>query len=814
MKIRINNVEYDCVEGSLLTRNFNETLDNANVRISHLEELIEIEPFDSAEIIIGNETIYMLVDSYECIEEGLDPIYYTYEISLFSLTKQLENIILPNIAITPNSENRSIYYYLEQYLREYGTNVYWNLSQDGELARFDNIPCPEMQWNTPTLREVFDDLMMIGDCICVFKGPNTISCLDLTTRGNEITDYNYIRRSRSSQDYVSDIKMNLQNAMEDYSTIKTEIIPFSANSGYVLTSENFCIKTQFPIRKINHCWMSFLNSADYQKRVRVDLMTYLDGPLILEEEAYRLLYVLYIKTANTIPYRTDAYKYQNFCLHYQRYSNVITGLSEVISNLFSSLNKMSYILDLMNRLILEHVSVETNDYYTTLFFEIEYETTADLIFSASKAKLPKHKRTIMDNQTNSFVNTKAQANLEYQKANRLGNEQLLINQRANSLNDAIKLTQTYQDSVIYQTQYQIYSDHIEVNALATKNYILQNYFTGIKSHIRTWVNAKDEALIRHELIKDRYTFSYTNKGQGTINYDNLLAVPLTGGQGYKINYCVFTPKGVDDARIFFVDCISRVLCNSMVFTFGCNDNSSVYTYFDSDKITTNDIARLPRPGIKDSFLDDYGGMPLKAYRYTDDNFENEGIKFRLLSADGRSFRNRETLVDDQNKYQIYSIDIDETTVYDYLIDLYRSPLELSESFDHETNFHKDNKEISRYSYQVEFGVDDVDNLYLGQEFVNRQKYITNDLVSAPNKFYKSKTLNATLPSDKESINLTISVVFQAIQLKFVANYAEIGDVLYVCDNDDNIILAVRYTRESFHPITDGVVALTIYLNKE
>ena len=37
----------------------------------------------------------------------------------------------------------------------------------------------------------------------------------------------------------------------------------------------------------------------------------------------------------------------------------------------------------------------------------------------------------------------------------------------------LAISDMYEDCVVYQAQYQYFSDHVEVNALATKNYILR-----------------------------------------------------------------------------------------------------------------------------------------------------------------------------------------------------------------------------------------------------------------------------------------------------------------------------------------------------
>ena len=147
-------------------------------------------------------------------------------------------------------------------------------------------------------------------------------------------------------------------------------------------------------------------------------------------------------------------------------------------------------------------------WYTT-FFKIEYETTVDTVFQAGRTEAPTHERIITDNQTNSFVDAYNQGFMEYQKANRLGNQQLHINARyENDYSNILKIGDYYEDSIVFQTQYQIYKNHVEVNASATKDYILRDYFTGVKARIRSWKIADaSQALVRHDLNKYYLEFS-------------------------------------------------------------------------------------------------------------------------------------------------------------------------------------------------------------------------------------------------------------------------------------------------------------------
>lgn len=811
MIVKINNGSpLSCTEGSLLTKNYNETLDSGNIRISHLTSILDIEPYDIVAIYFGNTItvnpdMYMLVDSFECIEEGLDDIHYTYDISLFSVTKKLENTILPNLAITPLNENpRSIYYYIVQYLKEYAPDIYDYCYNETDwfvehiYPKFYPIKCPEIQWNAPTLREVLNDLMMVADCIAILVFDGTgykIDYMDLTVRGLPITDYNYIRRSRSSQDYVSDIRMDLQNAMEDTADLITERIAFTSDSS-VITSENFVLKTQFPIKKINHLWMYFcpnatiIDSSTYWDFYKADLISLLAGPLVLEKSEYDTKEIIYKPTLATLTPGSDAYNYQNFTVYFTRYSNVIESFSEeqatgiVGLNLKTKAELLGYIIAKEMGANLSNFKADTLSTISTTYFEIEYETTHDSVFSAGKKGKLRNKREIVDNQTNSFVNTRIQATLEYQKVDRLGNEQMMINQRTDSIANAIQLAQVHNDSVVYQTQYQIYSDHVEVNALATKNYILRNYFTGVKSHIRTWVNARDEALIRHELIKERYEFSYTSNSEShslfLTPFKSLNFSGPVNACGCQIITNAYTPSTYlpSSSTAFSMETINRILGNSIVLTIAFSDNAIFKRAINFDEVELSDIASLLTEDdiitIKDSFNSSYGGIPTKNYFYVNDNYEFYGLNLIFYHNEVSSADHEYVNVYDGKTFIKNSIYRNSTTVLtgDIFYDTVLTRTVMR---------HKDNKEIFKLSYQFEFGVEDVEKIIIGDEFLNRQ------LIFAQTDDYNFRVFI----NNNETNNFTINV--GANYVECIVPSATSDDFVYIYDSSgEKLIIGFKY----------------------
>lgn len=286
-----NPEQYKIAEGAVFIENGNETLDSGTIILPQLDHKIEIEPYDVIVIFSTSDSKIkinqrrMCVDTYTCTQTSLDPAIYKYEISLFSETKLLEGILCPSLSITKlKTGQRKVWHYLSQYLNEYGTKTAVNSSNLSGTpkfsyaprvqTKFNEIDCPELQWNEPTLREVLSELMMVADCIPVVRN-NVIDYMDLSQEGTDITieqkkSINYITETQTSQDYVSEMRMNVKNALnntipsgeitsyddvdipKDASYIIEEI-GFKNYETYQLTTERLKLETQLPIWRLFFC---------------------------------------------------------------------------------------------------------------------------------------------------------------------------------------------------------------------------------------------------------------------------------------------------------------------------------------------------------------------------------------------------------------------------------------------------------------------------------------------------------------------------------------------------------------------------------
>jgi len=787
MLININGVYYPVDKGNTITLNYNETLNSATVRISHLSERLNIEPFDEVFLIdgdivddavvaknrltnaIGSNEIYFCVNNFQEQQISLDPIIYNYTISLFSQTKKLENYILPSLSITPHklSTPLTIEEVIKQVLNLYGprrkvrhrvykpdgtlkeTNIEWETTYTvAELPdTFKGLNyCPEMQWTTPTLRDVLNDLFMLRDCIVTLNN-NVIGFLDITKTYDEITDYNFITRSRNSQDYATELKMNLQNLLQQgseehtNSTTTSEFLTFTSDS-YIVNDQNLHLETQYPILRIRNLYVYWYtsvgtNDRDHARYIKVDLCKMrLANDIDNTVSPPRKKYYSFVKEKKEydtliadafigstfggmnaeISSLEEVSNYKNANLYYTRGSNIISGFSDLQKiNLAHETILLKYILMFVEKAGLlefyeeyENLSdlpsavasaFEGQGSYGTIgnvmntffapMFQVVYETTKEVVFAASKKELLHNERTIMDNQTNSWVNGEAQGRFEYQKANRTGNEEVMINQR--TYNNPIKLGDYLEDEekygvnasfyreIVYSVDYQIYDDFINVNAKAIKNYILRDYYTGINSRVRTWINAQDEAFIRHDLYKYYIEFSETPFIDTIVDCDiqlNTFLHPFYNElnyNNYKVNYVGIRTKQNDDYypspeivnnftvnKYYILNLVTRVLGNSLVFTYGFSDN-----YVALKRINTGEHeAGLPTsdPVLYDGVInvsDISAGRWVNRYapphvkHYVFDNlhnsFEDALSLFDIQSNDSRSAK--EILVDISNNMQ-------------------------------------------------------------------------------------------------------------------------------------------------------------------
>ena len=830
MKIKFIN-KYDTWfqidEGSVYTESYNETLDTAFIRISQqTTQLTKIESFD---VVLLSDESGRMADRYMCVENitevitCLSPAIYTYEISLFSETKVLEGYLCPNLAITSQFRdgtptNRSIYWYLDKYLDLYDEKIRVNgdfvnrhhFSQE-LINRFDAIKCPEMQWNTPTLREVFNDLLMIDDCIVKVQN-NEISFIDITEKFNNITDYEYINRIHRTQiaeDYVSELKMNLKNTLQTSTNInnvvsKEEWLFLEPDNDIVINEKSAVLHTKFPIYRIKHLYMCILGRPYHHQteddpdayrsdddgnylyimdlcnaHTEKDVFTY--SNMVYEAQEWATLPILislsdipdstnYVNPTWNYKQFRELVKYQNTTLVYTRGGNTIEGFYRVVKKAqylfewYTDINLNVYKTSILAGAANEtkfngakvgshlinslYVDSPADDLWNNVLFKIEYETLADVAFQSSKSKRQSNYRVAFDNQTNAYVDAYSQGILEYMKANRLGNKARFINARYEE-GTLIKIGDYYEDSIVYQCEYSIYNNHIDINAQATDGYILRDYYTGIRAKVRSWqIMSESEAMLREELKKYYFEFSFVQKDEYTINDGLTTKYFLSPLWDETVKPLRYVACKIDNAlaRTYTLDLVSRLVGNSLVYTFGFKDNFEVGRRIGFDSCTRSTI-----DGVFDIVSTGaYGGVLTSMLKYPDSN--GEAVKFDWWISDTMDFivgdNYPEELIKTGFRIPSYNGDWDDG-ITEFMEHWMRRPfidISVISPFAmqyNSVNLYKDNKETIKINLQYEI-CSESENIVFTKRFMETQKGI---------KLLQNNVLNTDLTVETQELAL-------------------------------------------------------------
>lgn len=322
LKCRINENDYDIVQGVAFSEEYNETLDSGSIILTH-ETQIKMKPYDDVYIwdskynFVGyddngnslfenveqNESKnifykHLLVDSFsetminlkdlnlsenDYIQNGekgvgdYEPIY-EYKIQLFSETKALETVQIPNISITQplNIKNKvSVWEYLNRYVNMYSP-VYkkvlsyhdktWEFVKKYKVSEtlksiFEDVYSPDFSLNNPNLRDILSRLMITKDLIPYVKN-DVIYGMNITERKGyfekNLDHINYISGNMSSVDYCDNLKKNYSDALsQDTTASYIEYLGFRNSDKALLTLDNMRIETRFPIYKINKIYMCY-----------------------------------------------------------------------------------------------------------------------------------------------------------------------------------------------------------------------------------------------------------------------------------------------------------------------------------------------------------------------------------------------------------------------------------------------------------------------------------------------------------------------------------------------------------------------------
>lgn len=320
LTVRIHDKEYtkEIAQGVTFSEEYNETLDSGSVRICHVEQIDNLRPYDdvyiyescpedyedpdnyfndyiglwrkSVKLSDGGEGElpfyrHLLVDNFTEEIVNLEEGIFSYSIELFSETKGLEMVQVPNISVTQplNVEKKiDIYEYLNRFVNLYspkyktldrstsGTKK-WKYAKKYSVAPelkeiFGGVYSQDFSLSNPTLRDVLSTLMITKDMIPYVKD-NVIYAKAISERvGNPYVIDTEKKESRinmvvgqmSSADYCDGVRRQYSNALSQSGTCHfVEHLGFRNKNNAIMTLSNMQLETTHPLYKVDEFLMCY-----------------------------------------------------------------------------------------------------------------------------------------------------------------------------------------------------------------------------------------------------------------------------------------------------------------------------------------------------------------------------------------------------------------------------------------------------------------------------------------------------------------------------------------------------------------------------
>lgn len=273
--INYSNYELNKIVYADFPYSFNLIDPKLNVNISYTyENLSNInEPYFYKHLLVDQFTEEMIN-----VDEDFDDQNFKYTIQLFSETKKLETIQLPNISVTQPlnyNKKRSIWDYLGSFVDMYSplikveTGESWTYEKKYTVspslqAIFGDTFSPDFVMNTPNLRDLLAKLMIVKDRIPYVKD-DVIYAMDITARNGEFNanGVNFITGTMTSDTYCDNLKRNYTEALsQDNSARLVEYLGFRNSGVSLMNLSNMRLETRFPIYKINKMYMCYYKKID------------------------------------------------------------------------------------------------------------------------------------------------------------------------------------------------------------------------------------------------------------------------------------------------------------------------------------------------------------------------------------------------------------------------------------------------------------------------------------------------------------------------------------------------------------------------
>lgn len=317
LKVRIHDKEYEIAQGATFSEEYNETLDSGAIRIPHvIGQIDNLRPYDDVYIYDSEYNFdehilewrqggeysdnpfyrHLLVNQYTEEVVNLDTIdpetnktgIFSYSIELFSETKGLEMVQVPNCSVTqPLNINKKtdIYTYLCRFVDRYSPKYKtidrqsfdkrrWTYAKKYSVSPelkeiFGGVYSQDFTLSNPTLRDVLSTLMITKDMIPYVKD-NVIYAKDITKRTDTYNiesqkkqgKINLVVGQMSSADYCDGVRRQYSDALSQDGTCNfIEYLGFRNKDNALMTLDNMQVETTHKIYKIKKFYMCYYKKA-------------------------------------------------------------------------------------------------------------------------------------------------------------------------------------------------------------------------------------------------------------------------------------------------------------------------------------------------------------------------------------------------------------------------------------------------------------------------------------------------------------------------------------------------------------------------
>lgn len=260
------NIESGCV----FTDNLNEKLNSISFNITNEPTSIDFEPYQYVRVIDVDRDYsfdkYFIIDTFTKQKLNLNnEVYYDYSIVAMSETKILEKIVLPNRTIVHGTTQKTIAQVIRELCELYVPTIkIGNATNFSYLPIFSydsvvsnekfNVPCPDMSWSCPTLREALSSLFSVVGCIPIINA-RRLSYIDLRKEFGEVDTSNkhlIYSSSNSSASFTNTLVSFVKNGLDtENNVVYDEIVGFRDNENAIIKQlENLYLETQYPIAEV------------------------------------------------------------------------------------------------------------------------------------------------------------------------------------------------------------------------------------------------------------------------------------------------------------------------------------------------------------------------------------------------------------------------------------------------------------------------------------------------------------------------------------------------------------------------------------